>query len=262
MRSQYKKLNDAVKLQEQKYELLKRKIYEEYRAKIVDILGKKEKGLAQLESTLERFIEGMSNMSHKEALLQREVKLKQNARKQKLELRERVNELSSLLHTRKGCCSRDPPRLPLPHPADIDWQESLKREAEFLSLSAEHQRLKEEAELLGEELAEAREEARRMERAAEERASEVLRLKKYQVELQTNYESEIQKQYSIIEDNKKRILEMTRSGKEASKQRSRDQEHSQLKDSLDRQREVIKVLREKEKMLEEILEESHRTEEK
>ena len=35
MRSQYKKLNDHIKLAEQKHELLKRKIYEEYRAKII-----------------------------------------------------------------------------------------------------------------------------------------------------------------------------------------------------------------------------------
>jgi uncharacterized membrane protein len=47
MRSQYKKLNDHIKLNEQKHELLKRKIYEEYRAKIVEALGRKEKGSLQ-----------------------------------------------------------------------------------------------------------------------------------------------------------------------------------------------------------------------
>lgn len=43
MKSQYKKLNDALKLSEQKYDLLKKKIYEEYRARIIDVLNKKEK---------------------------------------------------------------------------------------------------------------------------------------------------------------------------------------------------------------------------
>jgi len=35
-----------------------------------------------------------------------------------------------------------------------------------------------------------------------------------------------------------------------------------LKENFDRQKEIVKVLRDKEKMLEEILEESHRSEEK
>lgn len=43
MKNQYKKLNDALKLSEQKYDLLKKKIYEEYRARIIDFLNKKEK---------------------------------------------------------------------------------------------------------------------------------------------------------------------------------------------------------------------------
>jgi hypothetical protein len=49
MKSQYKKLNEAIKLSEQKFELLKKKIYEEYRSRIVDTLNKKDKHtLAQL----------------------------------------------------------------------------------------------------------------------------------------------------------------------------------------------------------------------
>ena len=49
MRNQYKKLNDHIKLAEHKHELLKRKIYEEYRARIVEALGKKDKqGIQQV----------------------------------------------------------------------------------------------------------------------------------------------------------------------------------------------------------------------
>jgi hypothetical protein len=45
-----------------------------------------------------------------------------------------------------------------------------------------------------------------MEKEADERAGEVLRLKRYQIELQTNYENELQKQHDIIEENKRRIM--------------------------------------------------------
>lgn len=62
-----------------KYDLLKKKIYEEYRSKIIEVLNKKDKNnISQLEVTLQRFIEGMSNLSHKEAILKKQVKLKQN----------------------------------------------------------------------------------------------------------------------------------------------------------------------------------------
>jgi DNA-binding transcriptional regulator GbsR (MarR family) len=53
MKNQYKKLNETTKLWERKYELLKRKIFEEYRSKIVDLLNKKEKSsVGQLEVVL------------------------------------------------------------------------------------------------------------------------------------------------------------------------------------------------------------------
>jgi hypothetical protein len=92
-------------------------------------LSKKEKNsISQLEATLERFIEGMSNLSHKEAVLHKEVKLKQNARKQNVELKEKVNSLNQLLQTKKGYCTRDPMKVLYNEP-EIEWQESLKREA-------------------------------------------------------------------------------------------------------------------------------------
>ena len=70
MKSQYKKLNEAMKLSEQKFDLLKKKIYEEYRARIIDNLNKKDKqSIDQLETILERFIDGLANLSHKEAVL-------------------------------------------------------------------------------------------------------------------------------------------------------------------------------------------------
>jgi hypothetical protein len=84
----------------------------------------------------------MSNLSHKEAVLQKEVKLKQNARKTNVELKEKVSELNSLLQSKKGYCSREPLKMVF-NETEIEWQESLKREAEFLTLTAEYQRLKE-----------------------------------------------------------------------------------------------------------------------
>lgn len=41
MKTQYKKLNETIRLCEQKHEILKKKIYEEYRAKIIEVLNKK-----------------------------------------------------------------------------------------------------------------------------------------------------------------------------------------------------------------------------
>ena len=43
MKAQYKKLYDALKLNEDKYELLKKKIYEEYRARLISLINKKDK---------------------------------------------------------------------------------------------------------------------------------------------------------------------------------------------------------------------------
>lgn len=89
----------------------------------------------------------MSNLSHKEAVLNKEIKLKQNARKQNSELKEKVNELNQLLQSKKGYCSRDTVKV-IYNETELEWQESLKREAELLTLTAEYQRLKEEFELL------------------------------------------------------------------------------------------------------------------
>ena len=43
MRSQYKKLHESLKLSNEKFTILKKKIYEEYRHRIVDLLSKKDK---------------------------------------------------------------------------------------------------------------------------------------------------------------------------------------------------------------------------
>jgi hypothetical protein len=85
----------------------------------------------------------MSNLSHKEAVLNKEIKLKHNARRQNSDLKGKVNELNCLLQSKKGYCSRDPIKL-LYNETEMEWQESLKREAELLTLTAEYQRLKEE----------------------------------------------------------------------------------------------------------------------
>lgn len=43
MRNQYKKLNDTIQFSHEKYELLKKKLQGEYRSRISDLLGKKDK---------------------------------------------------------------------------------------------------------------------------------------------------------------------------------------------------------------------------
>ena len=156
MKSQHKKLSEAVKLSEQRFELLKKKIYDEYRTRVIENLNKKDKhSIGQLETLLERFIEGMGNLSHKEAVLQKESRLKQAARKQNAQLKGKVTELNYLLQERKGACSRDPLRV-VYNEMEVEWQESLKREAEMLTLSAENNRMKEELQLCEEELSESR----------------------------------------------------------------------------------------------------------
>jgi hypothetical protein len=68
----------------------------------------------------------MSNLSHKEAVLHKEIKLKQNARRQNSELKGKVSELNFLLQSKKGQCSRDPVKLVFQE-SELEWQESLKR---------------------------------------------------------------------------------------------------------------------------------------
>lgn len=43
MKNQYRKLFDSLKLSEEKYEVLRKKIYEEYRARIIDLISKKDR---------------------------------------------------------------------------------------------------------------------------------------------------------------------------------------------------------------------------
>lgn len=43
MKKQHKKQHEALKFNEEKYDILKRKIYEEYRSKIIELLNKKDK---------------------------------------------------------------------------------------------------------------------------------------------------------------------------------------------------------------------------
>ena len=112
MKSQYKKLNEAIKFEEQKFQLLKKKIYEEYRSRIIDNLNKKDRhSVNQIETILERFIDGLSNLSHKEAVLNKQIKLKKSARRQNSQLKQKVNELNYLLQEKKGHCTRDPIKL-------------------------------------------------------------------------------------------------------------------------------------------------------
>ena len=55
---------------------------------------------------------------------------------------------------------------------------------------------------------------------------------------------------------------MTKTTKETFKHFNKEKEYTQIKDSYDRQKDVIKQLRDKEKLLEQLLEETHRSEEK
>lgn len=59
-----------------------------------------------------------------------------------------------------------------------------------------------------------------------------MRLKKYQIEMQTNYEAEIQKQYEIVEENKRKIIEMTKVKKDTTKNHNKEKEYRNLKDNL------------------------------
>ena len=122
MKTQYTKLNETIRLWERRHDALKKKIYEEYRAKIIDVLSKKEKNtISQLEAVLERFVDGMSNLSHKEAVLHKEVRLKQKARKTNQQLSEKIKELDYIVETKKGPCSREPVKL-LYNENEVEWQ--------------------------------------------------------------------------------------------------------------------------------------------
>lgn len=55
---------------------------------------------------------------------------------------------------------------------------------------------------------------------------------------------------------------MTKTTKETFKNYTKEKEYNQLKESMEKQKDVIKQLRDKQKILEELLEESHRGEEK
>ena len=43
MKNQYKKLHDTLSISQEKFEILKKKIYEEFRSRIIGILNAKEK---------------------------------------------------------------------------------------------------------------------------------------------------------------------------------------------------------------------------
>lgn len=53
--------------------------------------------LSRVEAVLERFVQGLANKSHKEAILSKEVRLKQEARKEAGTLKEKVGFLNQLL---------------------------------------------------------------------------------------------------------------------------------------------------------------------
>jgi len=94
----------------------------------------------------------MANLSHKEAILHKEVRLKQQARKNNTELKHKIQELNQMVNVKKGYCSRDPLKVYTNDQIELDWQETLKREAEFLTLTAEHQHMKEQLDTGAEEL--------------------------------------------------------------------------------------------------------------
>ena len=55
---------------------------------------------------------------------------------------------------------------------------------------------------------------------------------------------------------------MAKTSKETNKHSRKEKEYHQIKESCDRQKQVIRQLKDKEKLLEEILEETHSSEEK
>lgn len=118
MKAQYKKLYDSLKLSEEKHEILRKKIYEEYRSRIIDLISKKDRDeytVAKIEAVLERFVDGLGNTSHKEAVLAKEVKLKQEARKEaslyKDKLAAAVKTIEGMGTKKGNTCVREPVRV-------------------------------------------------------------------------------------------------------------------------------------------------------
>lgn len=112
MKAQFKKLNETIQLCHEKYELLKKKVYNEYRSKLSDLLGKKDRSqLPRLEQLLEKFVEGLANTSHKEAMLSKEVRKKLELRRENEQLKGKVGELQHILQDKKGICTRDPVKI-------------------------------------------------------------------------------------------------------------------------------------------------------
>ena len=91
MRSQYSRLQTALHFSNEKYEVIKKKVYNEYRFRIVNLLNGKATDINRLEVLLERFVEGLNNLSHKEAMLHRNSKKHQESLKQNKALRHRIH---------------------------------------------------------------------------------------------------------------------------------------------------------------------------
>ncbi len=122
MKTQYRKMYDAIKFSEEKFNIFKDKVYQEYRAKIIEIINKKDKqAVHKLETVLERYIDYMGNVAHKDALLNKEVKLKNQARREVNQMKDKNNQLVQILESKKGYCSRDQLKVII-NEKDQDWE--------------------------------------------------------------------------------------------------------------------------------------------
>lgn len=119
--------------------MLKRKVYNEYRFRIVQLLNGKTTDVRKLETLLERLIEGLSNLSHKEAMLHRNSKKHQESLKQNKALKHRIHELDWLLGEKTTApCTRSPVQVLYALPSENgNIIEGIRCESQLLSCRAE-----------------------------------------------------------------------------------------------------------------------------
>jgi hypothetical protein len=73
-------LYSAFQLSGEANKILRVQIYQEYRSRIIDLISKKDRDeitLGRIEAVLERFVDGLGNTSHKQAVMAKEVRLKE-----------------------------------------------------------------------------------------------------------------------------------------------------------------------------------------
>jgi hypothetical protein len=188
MRAQSKKMNEALKLSEEANRLLKAKIYEEYRVRLIELMNKKgdENTVGKVEAVLERFVDGLANMSHNQAVLAKEVKLKQEARREASLLKSKLATLSKAQDQGER---RAQSKSVSKAGKETAWLDCLKAEARMLTLEAENSKLLQEAALQVGQARQVEEQLRLTQMDLEAKQEHIDRLKKEVVSV--NRESQI-----------------------------------------------------------------------